>query len=100
MSETILCRTPTPGKAPTRINTQRFDLYRAAILNVLKFNPAGVAFQDLTPLVLKHFAAAGTRMEGSVMWNVTVVKLEMEVRGEIARDESNGPQRLRLSKVR
>jgi len=34
--EKILCRTPAPGKAPTRIPKWKYDAARAAILKVLQ----------------------------------------------------------------
>lgn len=98
VEEKILCRTPTPGKKPTRLDAARFAAYRTAILSVLRARREPVPFKELSALVKEHFDGNGTQPEGSVGWNVTTVKLELEVRGEIERLPEVTPQKLRLTK--
>jgi hypothetical protein len=90
----ILCRTPTPGKAGTRIDRWKYDAVRRAILKVVPRGGDGVAFRDLPRLVGRALPAAERRRLGSVSWYTTTVKLDLEVRGEIARVPGARPQRL------
>jgi hypothetical protein len=96
-SSNVLCRTPTPGKQPTRIDRWKFDTVRQAVLKVLAGQPDGVLFGDLSKLVAAELDAPARKRLGSINWYTTVVKLELEVRGEIARVEDVSPQRLRLA---
>ena len=90
----VECRTPTPGKKPTRIDRWKFDAVRRAILTVLPRKGEGVLFTDLTGLVKKRLHPDELTKLGAPMWYVTVVKLELEVRGEIHRVPDVTPQRL------
>lgn len=90
----ITCRTPTPGKKPTRIDQWKFDTIRMAILKAVPRRGGGIAFRDLTGLVKKQISSADQKKIGSLMWYTTTVKLELEVRGELKRVEGTPPQRL------
>ena len=90
----IECRTPTPGKQPTRIDRWKFDTVRRAILAVLPRKGEGALFTDLTGLVKKELASDELAKLGAPKWYVTTVKLELEVRGEIRRVKDATPQRL------
>jgi uncharacterized protein DUF6958 len=90
----VECRTPTPGKKPTRIDRWKFDAVRKAILAVLPRKGEGVLFTELTPLVKAQLMKDELAKLGVPMWYVTVVKLELEVRGEIRRVKDVSPQRL------
>jgi hypothetical protein len=92
--DAVVCRTPTPGKKPTRIDRWKFDAVRRAILAVLPKTGAGVLFTDLTGLVKSELPEEELDELGAPMWYVTTVKLEMEVRGEIRRVKGAVPQRL------
>ena len=91
----ITCRTPTPGKKPTRILKWKYDLIRNAILNAV---PEGeyVEFQDLPNLVDAQLSTEQKQSVGSISWYTTTVKLDMEVNGELERLEGVTPQRLRI----
>ena len=92
----VACRTPTPGRqGVTNIPQWRFDMIREAILQVLSTGEE--RFADVPALVAARLSDKDRGRIGSVGWNVTVVKLEMEVRGEIARAKGPGPQRLILT---
>ncbi|MDG1739675.1 MAG: hypothetical protein P8L68_01595 [Paracoccaceae bacterium] len=92
----VACRTPTPGrKGVTNIPQWRFDMIRRAIIEVIATDE--VRFADLPDLVRERLSEMDRDRLGSIGWNVTTVKLEMEVRGEVIRVEDKGPQRLVLA---
>ena len=92
----VACRTPTPGrKGVTNIPQWRFDKIRGAIIDVMATGE--VRFADLPDLVRERLSEDDRQRLGSIGWNVTTVKLEMEVRGEIIRLEGKGPQSLVLA---
>lgn len=91
--ETVLCRTPTAGKNPTRIAKAKFDLVRKALLGVVP-RKEGILFSELVGQVEGELTPSELESVGSLTWYVTTVKLELEVRGELARVEGSKPQRL------
>jgi hypothetical protein len=90
----VVCRTPTPGKKPTRIDRWKFDAVRTAILKVVPKSGNGVPFMDLPKLVKAKVSAKERATLGNFSWYTTSVKLEMEVRGELRRVADSKPQRL------
>jgi hypothetical protein len=96
----VLCRTPTPGKKPTRIDRVKFERIRRAILECVPRSTPGVEFQKLPGLVSRRLSQAERASIGSIRWYVTTVKLELEVRGEIRRLAGSRPQRLVQDKER
>lgn len=90
----VTCQTPTPGKKPTRIPAWKYDAVSAAIIAVL--SRGDIAFRDLPDAVRDELAPDVLDRLGSVGWHVTTVKLDMEVRGQIARLPKVTPQRLTL----
>ena len=95
IEDRVECRTPTPGRKSTRIERWKFDLVRRAILRELPRNAEGVPFRELPSRVKRQIPKASLPQMGSVPWYTTVVKLELEVRGEIQRIADSAPQRLR-----
>ncbi len=94
-SDRIVCRTPTPGSKPTRIQRWKFEAVRRAILEVLPVEPPGVPFMSTLPDLVEAALTPEERASlGSVGWYTTTVKLELEVRGEIARVPGVSPQHL------
>jgi len=96
--EKVACRTPAEGRdGVTNIPRWKYDAVRQAILATINGTGSdGFPFKDLA-------AAVGTRLSedergrlGSLGWHTTVVKLNMEVDGEIARMAKATPQRLVL----
>lgn len=94
-ADRIACRTPTPGKRPTRIARHAFDAVRAAILRVVPRGGPGVPFRELPRRVAGALAPRDRAAIGSLSWYVTTVKLELEVRRELERVPGAVPQRLR-----
>lgn len=90
----VLCRTPTPGKKPTRIVRWKYDAIRKAILASLPKKKPGLPFADLIRKVEDRLSAEEAAKIGSLPWYLTTVKLELEVAGEIARVPDETPQRL------
>ena len=96
--ERVVCQTPTPGKKPTRIHKWKYDLIRGVILDVVGGSSEGVEFRDLSGLVEARLSPEQLSDLGSVSWYTTTVKLDMEVKGDIARVAGARPQRLSLAK--
>ena len=93
---TVAWRTPTPGRSGVTNRPQwRFEIIRGASIDVSATEE--VRFADLPDLVRERLSEEVKGRLGSIGWNVTTVKLEMEVRGEIIRQTGKGPQRLILA---
>jgi hypothetical protein len=90
----ILCQTPTPGKQPTRIPQWKYNAVWQAILQAVPEDEPGIRFADLAGEVEKLLPTKDRHELGSVGWHTTVVKLDMEVKGEILRLPGSNPQRL------
>jgi hypothetical protein len=83
---------PDPGKQGVRIERAKYDLVAQAIQKAIR-QQGEITFEGLTRAVGE---ALQGRMEGSISWYVTTVKLDLEARGIIARVPNATPQRLRL----
>ncbi len=92
----VLCETPTPGKAGTRIPQWKYDAVRAAIRKAVPRSEKGIESRELPGLVEAALSADARRDLGSVGWHTVTVKLHMEVVGELARIAGARPQRIRL----
>jgi len=93
------CRTPNPDRPGiTRIPTWKFELLRGAILALLA--EADVAFAALPSRLRDRLTKDDLARLGSLGWHATVVKLELECRGEVVRAPGGGPQRLTLGAVK
>ena len=87
----VVCRTPTPGKQPTRIERWKYDLVRAAILAAVPPGNEGVAARALPDAVRERLSADELERLGSVGWYTTSVRLELEVAGELQRVAGRRP---------
>lgn len=92
--ERVVCETPTPGKRPTRIPRWKYELVRRAILEAVPADGGGMAFKELPDQVARRLSAEDRSGLGSVSWYTTVVKLDLEVKGELRRVDGSRPQRL------
>lgn len=90
----VACRTPAAGRdGVTQIPAWKFDAVRAAVLDALGAGP--MRFSDLNAAVADRLDPDTLARLGSLGWHVVTVKLELEVRGEIARLDLKGPQQIR-----
>lgn len=94
MTDRTPCRTPT-GTSATNVPAWKFDACRSAILSALTDGP--VAGRDLAEQVRDRMSEAHLADLGKLGWHVMAVRLEMEVRGEIARVPGAKPVTLALA---
>lgn len=92
MEARIMTRHPEIGKQGVNISQQKYDLVRKAIISSIRQH-GEITFTELTEDV-KH--NLNGRLDGSVPWYVTTVKLDLEARGVIERTPGSRPQLLRL----
>ena len=93
MRDTI--RTLHPEKKQgVKISREKYETIRKAILCVLQTQKE-ISFMNLSRGVEKE---VNGNFEGSVMWYVTAVKLDLEARGEIKRVPNSRPQLVKLAK--
>jgi len=101
MSETdkVACRTPTEGRdGVTNISRWKYDAVRKAILSAVdEAGSDGLAFKNLAAEVGERLTDDERGRLGSLGWHTTVVKLNMEVEGEIVRIAKAKPQRIALA---
>lgn len=95
-TETILCETPTPGKAPTNIPKWKYEVVRDAIIAILE-EEQEVYFADLSEKVGERLTSEDKADLGSVAWHATSVKLHMETKGLLRRLPGKSRQRLALT---
>lgn len=91
MNDKVQTLNPDPGKKGVRIDRDKYDAIRAAILAALEERePQG--FYELL-----HSIEPGLqgRFEGSIGWYYTTVKLDLEARGEVERIPGTSPQQIR-----
>ena len=93
MTETTLALHPDPGKQPTRIDQQKYQTVRDAILAILS-DLGEATFTELADELKRRI---GATFDGSTTWYCTTVKLDLEARGLIERIPGSSPQILRLS---
>lgn len=92
MRDTI--RTLHPKKKQgVNISREKYETIRKAILCVLQTRKE-ITFMNLSRAVEKE---VNGNFDGSVMWYVTTVKLDMEARGEIKRVTNSRPQLVKLA---
>ena len=96
MEEKVGCRTPAEGRdGVTNIPRWKFDALREAILTVV--SRGDIRFSELKEAVRGELSEDVLSKLGSLGWHMTCVKLELEVRGEIARRVGKGAQVIGLS---
>ncbi|MGR3502198.1 DUF6958 family protein [Pseudaestuariivita sp.] len=92
----VPCRTPAEGRdGVTNIPAWKFNLMRFLLRELVRrAGPEGLPFKGLAARVSELMHAEDRARLGSVGWHMTSVKLELEVRGELARHAGKGPQRI------
>ena len=93
-TDKVLCQTPTPGKQPTRIDRWKYEAVCRAILATLDAHAEGIPFKDLRTHVAQRLSEREKTELGSIGWYTTTVKLDLEVKGIIARVPGSKPQKL------
>ncbi len=81
-------------KQGVNISREKYDMIRKAIMSELRANKE-MTFMKLSRAVEKIVRG---KFDGSVMWYVTTVKLDLEARGEVKRVPNSRPQLVRLAK--
>ena len=89
-----MIRTLHPDKKQgVNISREKYEIIRSAILCVMD-EQKEITFKNLSRAVEKQ---VNGNFEGSVMWYVTTVKLDLEARGQIKRVPNSRPQLVRLA---
>ena len=93
MKDTIKTLHPKK-KQGVNISKEKYEIIRKAILSTLRKHKE-MPFMKLSNAVEKEVDG---KFEGSVMWYVTTVKLDLEARGDVKRVPKSRPQLVRLGK--
>lgn len=88
---------PDSEKQGENIVKWKYDAVRRVILDAVPCDDEGIAFSQLSTVVREGLEPKNLAELGSVNWYTTVVKLDLEARGEIRRLPGRGPQRLARS---
>ena len=89
-----MIRTLHPDKKQgVNISREKYEMIRTAILCVMQ-EQKEITFMNLSRAVEKE---VNGNFEGSVVWYVTTVKLDLEARGQIKRVLNSRPQLVRLA---
>ena len=90
-----MIRTLHPEKKQgVNISKEKYEIIRKAILATLRVQKE-ISFMNLSRAVEKEVDG---KFEGSVMWYVTTVKLDLEARGTVKRVPNSRPQLVKLVK--
>ena len=81
-------------KQGVNISRYKYEIIRKAILSTLRQHKE-LTFTKLTRAVEKE---VNGNFDGSVMWYVTTVKLDLEARGDVKRVPNSRPQLVKLGK--
>lgn len=93
--KTVQTQHPDGSKELPRISEAKYQAVKRAILQAVPTTTAGIRFGDLPTRVADLLPASARETLGAVSWYETVVKLDLEARGEIERVPSSRPQRIR-----
>ena len=81
-------------KQGVNISREKYEMICKAILSILRAHKE-ISFMNLSRAVEKE---VNGKFEGSVMWYVTTVKLDLEARGTVKRVPNSRPQLVKLVK--
>jgi len=81
-------------KQGVNISREKYEIIRKLILSTLRTQKE-ITFMNLSRAVEKE---VNGNFEGSVMWYVTTVKLDLEARGQVKRVPNSRPQLVKLVK--
>ena len=91
MEDKFLTQHPQ-GKRGVSMSQAKYDLIRETILELIR----DYGEISLTELLMRCEQMLVYKLEGSISWYTTWVKLDLESRGEIERVPSASPQKIRL----
>ena len=94
MEDKILTLHPE-GKKGVRISQQKYDQVKAIVLELVE-DSGEILFKELSRVGKSVLDKEG--FEGSAMWYLTTVKLDLEARKVIERIPGSSPQKIRLCK--
>ena len=95
IAKQVVARNPKKGKQPKRIDAEKYEVMRKALMKAIPSNKAGVRFMDLFDTIGQLLPRSSLPGGGSLSWYLTTVKLDLEARGLIERIPHSVPQRLR-----
>ena len=81
-------------KQGVNISREKYEIIRKLILSTLRTQKE-ITFMNLSRAVEKE---VNGNFDGSVMWYVTTVKLDLEARGQVKRVPNSRPQLVKLAK--
>jgi len=81
-------------KQGVNISREKYEIIRKLILSTLRTQKE-ITFMNLSRAVEKE---VNGNFDGSVMWYVTTVKLDLEARGQVKRVPNSRPQLVKLVK--
>lgn len=93
-SSTVQIKNVNVPNTKTRIDADKYEVIRRAILAVVPRSAKGITFKELPVAVEAWLAEHYKDWAGSVSWYTTTVKLDLEARGMIARIVGERPQRV------
>ena len=96
--KTVQTKNVNKGVGGLRVDQAKYDAVKKAILAVVPRGGEGMLFKDLPKAVAGELPEAIGPTKGSMSWYTTVVKLDLEARGEIERIPGSRPQRLRRAR--
>lgn len=89
----MICTLHPEKKRGINISREKYEIIRKAILSTLRAQKE-MTFMKLSRAVEKEMNGD---FEGSIVWYVTTVKLDLEARGEIKRVPHSRPQVVKLA---
>ena len=91
--EFIVTAHPEPKKPGVRIEKEKYDLMRNAILEILRAY-GSLPFEKLGNMIEEQLLK---KFDGPVIWYYTTVKLDLEARGVIRRIPNTEPQLIEIA---
>ena len=79
------------GKKPISMSKEKYTLLKPAVLKYLR-TKGDATFSEISSAIQKDFKAKGQAFEGSLLWHLEWVKLDLEARKVIRRVPKTSPQ--------
>lgn len=93
--EMVICQAVNRKGEPVMIERWRYELLKQAILNVVPADDIGLMYKQLMPAVRANLSRDDRKRIGQLHHDTTLVKLDLEYRGELERIVGMRPQYLR-----